>query len=60
MSLRSRLLFAIFGTLLLSLAAGAAFTYWHAVKKIETEMQAAIAVGGYAATKIKDKTQRSA
>ncbi len=46
MSLRSRLLFAIFGTLLLSLAAGAAFTYWHAVKKIETEMQAAIGVGG--------------
>ena len=46
MSLRSRLLFSIFGTLLLSLAAGAAFTYWHAVKKIETEMQAAIAVGG--------------
>ena len=46
MSLRSRLLFSIFGTLLLSLAAGAAFTYWHAVKKIETEMQAAIGVGG--------------
>ncbi len=46
MSLRSRLLIAIFGTLLLSLAAGAAFTYWHAVKKIETEMEAAIAVGG--------------
>jgi two-component system sensor histidine kinase UhpB len=46
LSLRSRLLFSIFGTLLLSLAAGAAFTYWHAVKKIETEMQAAIGVGG--------------
>jgi two-component system, NarL family, sensor histidine kinase UhpB len=46
LSLRSRLLFSIFGTLLLSLAAGATFTYWHAVKKIETEMQAAIAVGG--------------
>lgn len=45
MSLRSRLLFSIVGTLLLSLAAGAAFTYWHAVKKIETEMQAAIGVG---------------
>ena len=49
MSLRSRLLFSIFGTLLLSLAAGAAFTYWHAVKKIETEMEAAIAVGGRSA-----------
>ena len=46
LSLRSRLLFSIFLTLLLSLAAGATFTYWHAVKKIETEMQAAIAVGG--------------
>ncbi len=46
MSLRSRLLFSIFGTLLLSLAAGATFTYWHALEKIETEMQAAIAVGG--------------
>ncbi len=46
MSLRSRLLLSIFGTLLLSLAAGATFTYWHALKKIETEMQAAIAVGG--------------
>ena len=46
MSLRNRLLFSIFLTLLLSLAAGAAFTYWHAVAKIETEMQAAIAVGG--------------
>jgi two-component system, NarL family, sensor histidine kinase UhpB len=45
-SLRSRLLISIFLTLALSLAAGAAFTYWHAVRKIETEMQAAIAVGG--------------
>lgn len=46
MSLRNRLLFSIFITLLLSLVAGGAFTYWHAVKKIETEMTAAIAVGG--------------
>lgn len=46
MSLRSRLLFSIFITLLLSLAAGGAFTYWFALKKIETEMNAAIAVGG--------------
>jgi len=45
-SLRNRLLFSIVLTLLLSLAAGAAFTYWHALEKIETEMQAAIAVGG--------------
>jgi two-component system sensor histidine kinase UhpB len=46
LSLRSRLLFSIVLTLLLSLLAGAAFTYWHALEKIETEMQAAIAVGG--------------
>lgn len=46
MSLRSRLLVSIFLTLVLSLLAGAAFTYWHALDKIETEMQAAIAVGG--------------
>lgn len=46
LSLRSRLLYSIFFTLVLTLAAGAAFTYWHAVRKIETEMQAAIAVGG--------------
>jgi two-component system sensor histidine kinase UhpB len=45
-SLRNRLLFSVFATLLLSLLAGGAFTYWHAVKKIETEMQAAVAVGG--------------
>ncbi len=45
MSLRSRLLISIFATLLLSLIAGGAFTYWHAVAKIETEMNAAIAVG---------------
>jgi two-component system sensor histidine kinase UhpB len=44
-SLRNRLLFSILVTLLLSLIAGGAFTYWHAVKKIETEMHAAIAVG---------------
>jgi two-component system, NarL family, sensor histidine kinase UhpB len=46
MSLRSGLLLSIVATLLLSLAAGAAFAYWHAIDKIETEMQAAIAVGG--------------
>lgn len=45
MSLRNRLLVSIFATLLLSLVAGGAFTYWHAVAKIETEMNAAIAVG---------------
>jgi two-component system, NarL family, sensor histidine kinase UhpB len=45
-SLRSGLLLSIVATLFLSLAAGAAFAYWHAIDKIETEMRAAIAVGG--------------
>jgi len=45
LSLRNRLLISVFATLLVSLAAGGAFTYWHAVAKIETEMRAAIAVG---------------
>jgi two-component system, NarL family, sensor histidine kinase UhpB len=45
LSLRNRLLVSILATLLLSLLAGGAFTYWHAVAKIETEMQAAMAVG---------------
>jgi two-component system sensor histidine kinase UhpB len=45
LSLRGRLLISVLATLLLSLIAGGAFTYWHAVAKIETEMNAAIAVG---------------
>jgi len=45
LSLRNRLLVSVFATLLLSLIAGGAFTYWHAVAKIETEMNAAIGVG---------------
>jgi len=57
LSLRNRLLFSIFITLLLSLVAGGAFTYWHAVKKIETEMSAAIAVGGRFAHNAVDDTE---
>jgi two-component system sensor histidine kinase UhpB len=45
LSLRKRLLYSICATLPMSLVAGGAFTYWHAVAKIETEMNAAIAVG---------------
>ncbi len=45
MSLRGSLLVSVLATLLLSLMAGGTFTYWHAVAKIETEMNAAIAVG---------------
>jgi len=60
LSLRSRLLFSIFLTLLLSLVAGGTFTYWHAVKKIETEMQAAIDVGGRIARNAADDTEAAA
>ena len=60
MSLRNRLLFSIFVTLLLSLIAAAAFTYWHAVKKIDTEMNAAIAVGGRVAHNAVNDTEEAA
>jgi len=60
LSLRSRLLVSIVVTLLLSLAAGSAFTYWHAVKKIETEMQAAIEVGGRFAHNAVDDAEQPA
>ena len=59
MSLHNRLLFSIFATLLLTLLAGGAFTYWHAVKKIETEMQAAMAVGGRIARNAVDDWEES-
>ncbi len=59
MSLRNRLLFLIFATLLLTLMAGSAFTYLHAVKKIETEMSAAIAVGGRIAHNAVDDTEEA-
>lgn len=45
MSLRKRLIYSICATLPMSLVAGGVFTYWHATAKIETEMNAAIAVG---------------
>jgi two-component system sensor histidine kinase UhpB len=58
-SLRNRLLVSILATLLLSLIAGGAFTYWHAVKKIETEMNAALAVGGRIARNAVDDWEES-
>ncbi len=59
MSLRNRLLVSILATLLLSLVAGGAFTYWHAVAKIETEMQAAMAVGSRIASNAVDDWEES-
>jgi two-component system sensor histidine kinase UhpB len=59
LSLRNRLLFSILATLLLSLLAGGTFTYWHAVAKIETEMQAAMAVGSRIARNAVDDWEES-
>ena len=59
MSLRNRLLVSILATLLLSLIAGGTFTYWHAVAKIETEMQAAMAVGSRIARNAVDDWEES-
>jgi two-component system, NarL family, sensor histidine kinase UhpB len=59
LSLRNRLLVSILATLLLSLVAGGTFTYWHAVAKIETEMQAAMAVGSRIARNAVDDWEES-
>ncbi len=59
MSLRNRLLVSILATLLLSLVAGGTFTYWHAVAKIDTEMQAAMAVGSRIARNAVDDWEES-
>ncbi len=45
MTLRQRLITLIALVLPLSLAAGGLLTYWHAVRKVETEMAAALAFG---------------
>jgi len=45
-TLRLRLIVSIGVALLASLALGAALTFWHAGHKVQTEVQAAIAVGG--------------
>jgi two-component system sensor histidine kinase UhpB len=59
LSLRNRLLVSILATLLLSLVAGGTFTYWHAVAKIDTEMQAAMAVGSRIARNAVDDWEES-
>lgn len=51
MSIQRRLALSITLVLLLSLAFGAALTYWHVVAKVRTEMQAALAVGAQTAAK---------
>ena len=54
MSIQRRLALSITLVLLLSLALGAALTYWHVVAKVRTEMQAALAVGAQTAAKAVD------
>ncbi len=44
-SLRFRLIRTIVLVMLLTMALGSVLIYWHAVRKVETEMRAAIAVG---------------
>ncbi|MEQ1694855.1 MAG: histidine kinase [Hyphomicrobiaceae bacterium] len=46
LSLRALLLGSICLLLLVVLAIGSGLTYWHAIHKVQTEMRAAIAVGG--------------
>ncbi len=44
-SLRARLVYAIIAMLLATLAAGALLTYWHALRKVRIELDAALAHG---------------
>ena len=46
MSLRQHLILTVMFVLVGTLLLGGALIYWHAVSKVETEMKAAIAVGG--------------
>jgi two-component system sensor histidine kinase UhpB len=54
MSLRTTLLRTIVIVLLATLALGSVLIYWHSVRKVQTEMRAAIAVGSRIATNAVD------
>ena len=58
MSLRLRLILSIGVALLASLALGGALTFWHAAHQVQTEMQAAMAVGAHVAQNAIDDTKR--
>jgi two-component system, NarL family, sensor histidine kinase UhpB len=58
MSLRLRLLVSIGLALLASLAFGGALTFWHAARQVQTEMQAAIAVGAHVAQNAIDDSKQ--
>jgi two-component system, NarL family, sensor histidine kinase UhpB len=46
-SLRLRLMISIAAVLIVCLAIGSVLVYWHAVRKVETELRAALAVGAH-------------
>jgi hypothetical protein len=58
-SLRLRLIVSITLGLLASLAFGGALTFWHAAHQVQTEMQAAIAVGEHIARNVVDDSKLS-
>ncbi len=60
MSLRLQLIVSIGVALLASLALGAALTFWHAGYKVQTEVQAAIAVGARVAQSAVDDSEQQA
>jgi two-component system, NarL family, sensor histidine kinase UhpB len=57
-TLRLRLIVSIGVALLASLALGAALTFWHAGYKVQTEVQAAIAVGAHVAQSAIDDSEQ--
>jgi LapD/MoxY periplasmic domain len=59
MSLRLRLIFSIGLALLASLAFGSALTFWHAAHQVQTEMQAAMAVGEHIVKNAVDDSKQS-
>ncbi|MBU1212619.1 MAG: histidine kinase, partial [Alphaproteobacteria bacterium] len=60
MSLKSTLVASIVAVALITLLFGAAISYWHALSKVEAEMQAAIAVGARVAANAVDDAEESA
>lgn len=55
MTLRLRLVMRIALALIASLALGSITVYWHAVRKVETEMRAALAVGRHTVHNVSDE-----
>lgn len=60
MTLKSTLAVSIVAVALIALLFGAAISYWHALSKVEAEMQAAIEVGARIATNAVDDVEESA